>query len=169
MPCAARRPKMWPMMGVSTTGARGFGISPVKGKRRVPLPAASAIAFIFCLPFPALVSPRVPALPPLVLNRQARLQPAPPCSIFIPVHDGTLHRLFPSAKFDEPLRRYTAWKIGGPADALIEPKSTDELVAAVRQARSNGVPVTVLGGGTNVLVRDGGSRGRPIRRGTRPT
>ena len=79
------------------------------------------------------------------------------------MHDGTLHRLFPSAKFDEPLKRYTAWKIGGPADALIEPKSTDELVAAVREARSNGVPVTVLGGGTNVLVRDGGIRGLTIR------
>jgi UDP-N-acetylmuramate dehydrogenase len=79
------------------------------------------------------------------------------------VHDGTLHRLFPSAKFDEPLRRYTAWKIGGPADALIEPRSTDELVAAVREARSNGVPVTVLGGGTNVLVRDGGVRGLTVR------
>ena len=85
------------------------------------------------------------------------------CSIFIPVHDGTLHRLFPAAKFDEPLRRYTAWKIGGPADALLEPKSADELVAAVREARENGVPVTVLGGGTNVLVRDGGIRGLTIR------
>ncbi len=79
------------------------------------------------------------------------------------MHDGTLHRLFPSAKFDEPLRRYTAWKIGGPADALLEPKSADELVAAVREARKNGVPVTVLGGGTNVLVRDGGIRGLTIR------
>ena len=79
------------------------------------------------------------------------------------MHDGTLHRLFPSAKFDEPLRRYTAWKIGGPADALLEPKSTDELVVAVREARENGVPVTVLGGGTNVLVQDGGIRGLTIR------
>jgi UDP-N-acetylmuramate dehydrogenase len=79
------------------------------------------------------------------------------------VHDGTLHRLFPAAKFDEPLRRYTAWKIGGPADALLEPKSVDELVTAVREARENGVPVTVLGGGTNVLVRDGGIRGLTIR------
>ena len=79
------------------------------------------------------------------------------------MHHGTLHRLFPSAKFDEPLRRYTAWKIGGPADALLEPKSVDELVSAVREARRNGVPVTVLGGGTNVLVRDGGIRGLTIR------
>jgi UDP-N-acetylmuramate dehydrogenase len=79
------------------------------------------------------------------------------------VHAGTLHRLFPSAKFDEPLKRYTAWKIGGPADALLEPGSVDELVEAVEQAREHGIPVTVLGGGTNVLVRDGGIRGLTIR------
>jgi UDP-N-acetylmuramate dehydrogenase len=79
------------------------------------------------------------------------------------VHASTLHRLFPSAKFDEPLKRYTAWKIGGPADALLEPKDTGELVEAVEKAREHGVPVTVLGGGTNVLVRDGGIRGLTIR------
>ena len=79
------------------------------------------------------------------------------------MHADTLHRLFPSAKFDEPLRRYTAWKIGGPADALLEPGSVDELVEAVNQAREHGIPVTVLGGGTNVLVRDGGIRGLTIR------
>jgi len=79
------------------------------------------------------------------------------------VHNRTLHRLFPSAKFDEPLKRYTAWKIGGPADALLEPKSVDELVATVREAREHDVPVTILGGGTNVLVRDGGIRGLTVR------
>jgi UDP-N-acetylmuramate dehydrogenase len=61
------------------------------------------------------------------------------------------------------LKRYTAWKIGGPADALLEPGSVDELVEAVKQAREHGIPVTVLGGGTNVLVRDGGIRGLTIR------
>jgi len=79
------------------------------------------------------------------------------------VHAGTLHRLFPSAKFDEPLKRYTAWKIGGPADALLEPRDADELIRAVEKAREHGIPVTVLGGGTNVLVRDGGIRGLTIR------
>jgi UDP-N-acetylmuramate dehydrogenase len=76
---------------------------------------------------------------------------------------ATLHRLFPSAKFDEPLKRYTAWKIGGPADALLEPQDADELIWAVKQASEHDVPVTVLGGGTNVLVRDGGIRGLTIR------
>ncbi len=79
------------------------------------------------------------------------------------MHAGTLHRLFPSAKFDEPLKRYTAWKIGGPADALLEPESADELIRAVQKAREHDIPVTVLGGGTNVLVRDGGIRGLTIR------
>src|SRR5215210_1160921 len=84
-------------------------------------------------------------------------------SIFPFVHTSTLHRLFPSAKFDEPLKRYTAWKIGGPADALLEPKDAGELVEAVEKAREHDIPVTVLGGGTNVLVRDGGIRGLTIR------
>lgn len=84
-------------------------------------------------------------------------------SIFSCMHNGTLQRLFPTAKFDEPLRRYTAWKIGGPADALLEPRSIEELVAALETARANGIPTTVLGGGTNVLVRDGGIRGLTIR------
>jgi len=79
------------------------------------------------------------------------------------VHVSTLQRLFPSAKFDEPLKRYTAWKIGGPADALLEPTNAEELIEAVDMASEHGVPVTVLGGGTNVLVRDGGIRGLTIR------
>jgi UDP-N-acetylmuramate dehydrogenase len=84
-------------------------------------------------------------------------------SIFWLVHVSTLQRLFPRAKFNEPLKRYTAWKIGGPADALLEPTDTEELIEAVEMARGHGVPVTVLGGGTNVLVRDGGIRGLTIR------
>ena len=84
-------------------------------------------------------------------------------SIFWLVHVSTLQRLFPRAKFDEPLKRYTAWKIGGPADALLEPTDAEELIEAVEMARGHGVPVTVLGGGTNVLVRDGGIRGLTIR------
>ena len=79
------------------------------------------------------------------------------------MHTRTLQELFPSAKLDEPLRRYTAWKIGGPADALLEPNSAENLIEAVEKAREHGVPVTVLGGGTNVLVLDGGIRGLTIR------
>ena len=79
------------------------------------------------------------------------------------MHKQTSQRLFPSAKFDEPLRRYTAWKIGGPADALLEPLGAGKVVEAVETAREHDVPVTVLGGGTNVLILDGGIRGLTIR------
>ncbi len=79
------------------------------------------------------------------------------------MHAKTLQRLFPTAKFDEPLKRYTAWKIGGPADALLEPSSADELIKAAETAREHGVPVTILGGGTNVLILDGGIRGLTIK------
>src|SRR5215210_6359082 len=143
MSCPARRSKMCSMIGVFTTGAMGLGISPVSGKSLVPLPAARAIAFI--------------RLSLAVLQSPDRY------SIFSLVHVGTLHRLFPSAKFDEPLKRYTAWKIGGPADALLEPKSVRDLISAAEKAREHDIPVTILGGGTNVLVRDGGIRGLTIR------
>ncbi len=79
------------------------------------------------------------------------------------MHNESLRRLFSAAKFDEPLKRYTAWKIGGPADALLEPSSADELIEAIETAREHDIPVTILGGGTNVLVLDGGIRGLTVR------
>jgi UDP-N-acetylmuramate dehydrogenase len=79
------------------------------------------------------------------------------------MHSESLRRLFPKAKLDEPLRRYTAWKIGGPAEALLEPSSAGELIEAVETARERDIPVTILGGGTNVLILDGGIRGLTIR------
>ena len=79
------------------------------------------------------------------------------------MHRETLQRFFPTAKFDEPLKRYTAWKIGGPADALLEPSSADELIEAIETLREYDIPVTILGGGTNVLVLDGGIRGLTVR------
>jgi len=87
----------------------------------------------------------------------------------VDTNSETLQLLFPRAKPGEPLRRYTAWKIGGPADALLEPGSAEEVEEALRVAEENGVPVTVLGGGTNVLVRDGGIRGLVIRLGKQLT
>ena len=79
------------------------------------------------------------------------------------MHTRTLQQLFPAAKLDEPLKRYTAWKIGGPADALLEPSNADELVKAVKTAREHDISITILGGGTNVLILDGGIRGLTIR------
>jgi UDP-N-acetylmuramate dehydrogenase len=57
----------------------------------------------------------------------------------------------------------TTFKLGGPADWLIETRSSDEIVTALRIAFAASVPVTLLGGGSNVLVADGGVRGLVIR------
>jgi UDP-N-acetylmuramate dehydrogenase len=63
---------------------------------------------------------------------------------------------------DEPMARHTSFRIGGPADYLVEPANEDDVVAAVRWANAEGLPVTVLGNGTNVLVSDRGIRGLTI-------
>ena len=62
-------------------------------------------------------------------------------------------------RFDEPLRRHTTLKIGGPADALAEPASIDQIAALCRLAAERRLPITVIGGGSNLLVKDGGVRG----------
>ena len=62
-----------------------------------------------------------------------------------------------------PLAGLTTFRVGGPADWLLETQSSDEIVAALRVARAMGVPVTLLGGGSNVLVSDAGVRGLVIR------
>jgi UDP-N-acetylmuramate dehydrogenase len=67
--------------------------------------------------------------------------------------------------FGEPLARYTSFRIGGPADLLFSPPSEEALAAGLAAARRFGVAVTILGGGTNVLVSDGGIRGLVVRLG----
>jgi UDP-N-acetylmuramate dehydrogenase len=57
----------------------------------------------------------------------------------------------------------TTFRVGGPADLLAEPHTADELVDVLMAARDHGVPVTLLGGGSNVLVGDRGVRGLVVR------
>lgn len=57
------------------------------------------------------------------------------------------------------LAPFTTFQIGGPADILVQPESVDELSQALRIVHEFGQAVTVLGGGSNVLIRDGGIRG----------
>jgi UDP-N-acetylmuramate dehydrogenase len=60
------------------------------------------------------------------------------------------------------MARHTTFKIGGPADLAVVPEDADDLKAALHFARSRGLPVFVLGSGSNTLVRDGGIRGMVI-------
>jgi len=64
---------------------------------------------------------------------------------------------------DVPLAPMTTFKVGGPAELLIETQNADEIVTAVKLAYQAGVKVTMLGGGSNVLVADAGVRGLVIR------
>lgn len=58
-----------------------------------------------------------------------------------------------------PLQRYTAARVGGPADALILVENSTQLAEAAKQLWAMGLENTVLGGGSNVLVSDAGVRG----------
>lgn len=74
-----------------------------------------------------------------------------------------LREVCPGAKFDEPLARYTTFKIGGPADAFVEPRSEAELRSVLEIVGEARVPFTTIGWGSNLLVRDGGVRGIVVR------
>lgn len=61
------------------------------------------------------------------------------------------------------LAELTTFGIGGPADTLVEVSEADAAVAACVRLRQDGMPITFLGGGSNVLVSDRGVRGAVIR------
>jgi UDP-N-acetylmuramate dehydrogenase len=67
------------------------------------------------------------------------------------------------ARRDVSLAPLTTFRVGGPADWLVEPRTSDEIVTALKLASEARVAVTMLGGGSNVLVSDDGVRGLVIR------
>ncbi|AJQ28143.1 UDP-N-acetylmuramate dehydrogenase [Pelosinus fermentans] len=67
---------------------------------------------------------------------------------------------------NEPLSKHTTFKIGGPADYLVFPASMDEISAIMIITKQYGIPVTVLGNGSNILVRDKGIKGLVLKFGS---
>ena len=67
-----------------------------------------------------------------------------------------------NALVNEPMSAHTTLKLGGPADYMVFPRDGEEIAAMFREAAENGVPVTVIGHGSNLLVLDGGIRGLVI-------
>ncbi len=63
---------------------------------------------------------------------------------------------------NEPLTKHTSLKVGGPADIFAVPADKDDLKELVRILGTLGIPWFVIGGGYNLLVRDGGFRGAAI-------
>jgi UDP-N-acetylmuramate--alanine ligase len=63
---------------------------------------------------------------------------------------------------DSPMSLHTTWRIGGPADFLIRAPNPESLVAAIAWGHREQLPITMMGGGSNLLVGDGGIRGLVI-------
>ncbi len=74
-------------------------------------------------------------------------------------------RLKQGLKKGELLSGHTSWLVGGPADYFAFPADLDELVAIVRYTDRHGLPLYILGNGTNLLVLDGGIRGLVVNIG----
>jgi UDP-N-acetylmuramate dehydrogenase len=66
---------------------------------------------------------------------------------------------------DTPLARRVWWRVGGPADALIEARSTADVAAAAAVAAAHGLALHVLGNGSNLLVSDDGVAGLVLHLG----
>lgn len=60
---------------------------------------------------------------------------------------------------NESMQKHTSWRIGGPADIMVLPTGTDDIRKCLDYARGRGIPLTVIGNGSNLLVRDKGIRG----------
>ncbi len=68
----------------------------------------------------------------------------------------------------EPLAAHTWLQLGGPAEYFAEPRTPDELLALVQRCHQEGLPVRILGSGSNLLVRDDGVPGMVLRLSAQP-
>lgn len=62
-------------------------------------------------------------------------------------------------KTDEPLYKYTYTETGGAADIYVEAGTIEDTAAVIKFAKAHNLPVTYLGNGSNIIIRDGGIRG----------
>ena len=81
--------------------------------------------------------------------------------------DEAIRRVGVQLLRDEPLAKHTTFRIGGPAEWFAAATTVEQLVALAEVALEHGVPLTVLGGGSNLLVSDAGIRGLVIANQTR--
>lgn len=81
--------------------------------------------------------------------------------IMIDTAYNMLNRLIPVERIllKEPMKNHTSFRIGGPADMLVLPKSKNEVVHILNTGNELSIPVFVMGNGSNLLVRDKGIRG----------
>lgn len=63
-----------------------------------------------------------------------------------------------SVRIDEPMKKHTSFKIGGPADLLLLPRGEEDLVKILKIIKDQDAPFFVMGNGSNLLVKDKGLR-----------
>lgn len=66
-------------------------------------------------------------------------------------------------KYNEPMKNHTSFKVGGPADILLLPKTPSQVGDAVKLCSKYGINFYIMGNGSNLIVRDGGYRGVIIK------
>ena len=68
----------------------------------------------------------------------------------------------PQLRADVALADFTTWRVGGPAQWLLEPTSLDETIAALTWAHEQKLPCRVIGAGSNLLIHDDGLQGLTV-------
>ncbi|MDS0526230.1 UDP-N-acetylmuramate dehydrogenase [Clostridium sp. SHJSY1] len=66
-------------------------------------------------------------------------------------------------KINENMSEHIYFKVGGPADILLSPTNTEQLVKSIKICKDNNIPYYVIGNGSNLLVKDNGIRGVVIK------
>ena len=66
-------------------------------------------------------------------------------------------------KYNEPMASHTSFKVGGPAEIYATINNVETLIKAIKYAKEHDLNVTIIGNGTNVLVKDEGIKGLVIR------
>lgn len=74
---------------------------------------------------------------------------------------GKIQKVIPKEKIyiNEEMKKYTSFKIGGPAECLIKIESVDQIKEVYKIAKEFNIPLTVIGNGSNLLVSDRGIKG----------
>jgi len=75
----------------------------------------------------------------------------------MPLTTGTFEEL--GIKQNESMQKHTSFKVGGPADLFAQPRSIETLKKILGMAKAHELPLTLMGSGTNLLVKDKGIRG----------
>lgn len=80
------------------------------------------------------------------------------------IYDELLNKIEKNKIYlNEPMSKHTTFKIGGKADIYIKIETVEDLKWVLQIVKENNIPLTVIGNGSNILVKDGGIRGITIK------